>query len=142
MRLEETRFVSRPIEEVFAYTADFANIENWDPGVESSKMVGEGPAQLGTVYDLTVKFGATASPMKYEITAYEPPARVVLVGTGDKVDAIDEIRFSRADNMTRIDYTADLEFKGALRFIAPMARGTMRKVGTKALDGLVEALSR
>ena len=142
MRLEETRFVSRPIEEVFAYTADFANIENWDPGVESSRMVGDGPAQLGTVYDLMVKFGAAASPMKYEITAYEPPNRVVLVGTGDKVDAVDEIRFSRADNMTRIDYTADLDFKGVLRFIAPLARGTMRKVGTKALDGLVEALSK
>jgi carbon monoxide dehydrogenase subunit G len=142
VRLEETRFVTRPIEEVFEYAADFANIENWDPGVESSRSASDGPVGLGSVYDLMVKFGNSTSPMRYEITAYEPPNRVVIVGTGDKVDAVDEIKFSRADNMTRIDYTADLEFKGLLRFIAPMARGTMRKVGEKALDGLVEALAR
>jgi hypothetical protein len=89
-----------------------------------------------------VKFGASTSPMRYEITAYEPPSRVVLVGTGDKVDAVDEIRFTAVDGRTRIDYTADLDFKGILRFVAPVARGTMRKVGEKALDGLVEALGR
>ncbi|HSK06151.1 MAG TPA: hypothetical protein VK990_01440 [Acidimicrobiia bacterium] len=32
MRLQEQRRVGRPRNEVFRYTADFANIEDWDPG--------------------------------------------------------------------------------------------------------------
>ena len=33
IRLHETIEVPRPIGEVFAYTADFGNIAQWDPGV-------------------------------------------------------------------------------------------------------------
>ena len=33
IRLEETTKVNLPIEDVFKYTSDFANIEQWDPGL-------------------------------------------------------------------------------------------------------------
>jgi carbon monoxide dehydrogenase subunit G len=140
MRLQETRFVSRPIQEVFDYTADFANIADWDPGVVSSRRVGGGPVGVGARYDLQVRFGSSVGPMDYEITVYEPPDRVIIVGRGEKVDAVDEIRFERADGKTRIDYTADLDFKGLMRWLVPFAGGTLRKVGERALDGLVRAL--
>jgi dehydrogenase/reductase SDR family member 12 len=140
MRLHETRLVSRPIQEVFDYTADFANIADWDPGVVSSHRVGAGPVGVGASYDLQVRFGSSVGPMVYEITVYEPPGRVVIVGKGDKVDAVDEIRFERADGKTRIDYTADLEFKGLMRWLVPFAGGTLRKVGERALDDLAKVL--
>lgn len=142
MKLQEQRWVERPIEEAFEYTADFANIESWDPGVKTSKKIGDGPVGVGTQYELDVTFGSATIPMVYEITAYDAPKRVVLVGTGDKLEAIDEIRFSTKDNLTHIEYTADLTFSGPVRYVIPLLSSALRRVGTKALDGLADSLDQ
>lgn len=142
MRLKERRWVENPRDQVFEFTADFSNIHQWDPGVVSSAKIGNGSVGLGTKYELEVRFGVSTLPMTYEITEYEEPSKVVLVGEGRSLEAIDEIRFSDQDNMTRIDYTADLQFRGFMRYLAPVLSPVMRRVGTRALDGLVEALAR
>lgn len=142
MKLQEQRWVDRPIEQVFEYTADFTNIENWDPGVKSSSKVGSDEVGVGTRYELEVTFGSSTIPMIYEITVYEAPNRVVLVGVGEKLEAVDEIIFSTKDNLTQIDYTADLTFGGVIRYFVPLMSSKLKKVGTKALDGLVVAISK
>ena len=140
VRLSEQRKVKRALAEAFRYTADFSNIENWDPGVARSTKLGDGAVGLGTRFDLDVRFGSRQIPMVYEITAYEPPYRVVLVGRGETLDATDEIRFSQENDLTVIDYRADLIFRNALRFVIPFLGPFMRKVGERALDGLAAAL--
>lgn len=142
MRLQEQRWVDLPLAQVFAYTADFSNIAEWDPGVSLSKKVTEGPVGLGTEFDLEVRFGLGTIPMRYEITEYEPDTKVVVMGRGDQLEAIDEIRFDTQDNLTRIDYTADLTFRNSLRFLVPIISPALKKVGERALDGLAETLDR
>lgn len=137
MKLHEVRHIPRPVAEVFDFTADFANIEQWDPGVASSRMIGDGPVGTGTRYDLITLVGPAEVPMVYEVTAYEPHRRVVLVGTGKTFGAVDEIIFESEGDGTRVDYTADLSFGGWIRFLTPFMGGVMRKVGERALDGLV-----
>jgi dehydrogenase/reductase SDR family member 12 len=139
-RLVEQRWVARPQREVFAYTADFSNIQDWDPGVMSSNKITDGPVGLGTRYELEVRFGSGTSPMIYEITVYEPDHRVVLAGSGEKLLATDEIRFATHDNMTVIDYTADLSFLNFFKYLGPLLRPRLEKVGEDALNGLVKAL--
>ena len=140
MRLHETRHIARPVGEVFAYTADFANIQEWDPGVTSSHRIGAGPVGEGARFDLVAKFGSSELPMIYEITRYEPDERVVLVGRGKTIEAVDDIRFEPRDGGTHVDYTADLTFLNWFRFVAPLLSPVMKRVGTRALDGLVAAL--
>lgn len=142
MRLEEKRWVERPQEEAFDYTADFSNIQAWDPGVVSSRRIGSGPIGIGSQFDVEVKFGQGTLPMVYEIVEFEPESRVVLRGVGEKLEAVDEIKFATHDNLTLIEYTADLDFKNYLRFLGPVLNPTLKKVGEKALDGLVDALDR
>ncbi|HET7846309.1 MAG TPA: SRPBCC family protein [Acidimicrobiia bacterium] len=139
-RLIEQRWVARPQEEAFIYTADFSNLQHWDPGVVSARKITNGPVGVGTCYEVEVRFGSGTSPMIYEITVYEPYSRVVLVGSGEKLYATDEIRFASHDNMTVIDYTADLSFRNFYRFLGPLLRARLNKVGKDALDGLVTAL--
>ena len=139
-RLIERRWVARPQHEVFAYTADFSNIQHWDPGVVSSRKVTNGPVGVGTRYEVEVRFGSGTTPMIYEITIYEPDRRVVLVGSGEKLHATDEIRFASHDNMTVIDYTADLGFRKFFRFLGPLLRPRLEKVGEDALNGLAKVL--
>jgi len=139
-RLIEQRWVHRGQAEAFAYTADFSNIEEWDPGVVQSAKAGNEPVGVGSRFDLEVRFGRGTVPMTYEITVFEPDERVVLVGSGEKLTAVDEIRFSRHDNMTVIDYTADLTFHNYFRYLVRFMGPTLRKVGVRALDGLAARL--
>jgi uncharacterized protein YndB with AHSA1/START domain len=79
MRLQGTRRIARDRVEVFDYTADFSHLEDWDPGVEASRRLGEGPVQSGSRFEVKAKFGTATLPMIYEISLYEPPERVVLI---------------------------------------------------------------
>lgn len=142
MRLHETRTIDRPLSEVFAFTADFSNAEKWDPGVSSSHQVGDGPPGVGSRYDLMVSFGSSEIPMTYEITELDLDSRVVLIGRGDTIEAVDEITFEARDGSTLVEYTADLTFTNWIRFVAPLMSPLLARVGESALDGLVEALER
>ncbi len=129
-------------DEVFAYVADFANLSEWDPGIAESHRTDDGPLGVGARFHVGVQVGPRVAPMEYRITAYEPPGRVVLEGEGSTVRAVDDIRFTdAAEGRTRIEYRADISLRGALRFAEPFMRGTMRKVGRKAMAGLEAALS-
>lgn len=141
MKLHETRQIDRPLNEVFAFTADFANTEKWDPGVVSARQVGSGPVGVGTKYEVETKFGSSRIPMLYEITEYETDRRVVLEGQGAKIHALDEIDFESRGNGTFVDYTATLTFSNWIKYVSPLMAPIMRRVvGKKALDGLVETL--
>ncbi|MDX1449344.1 MAG: short-chain dehydrogenase, partial [Acidimicrobiia bacterium] len=84
--------------------------------------------------------GPSTAPMRYRITDFEPPHRVVLVGEGRALTAVDEIVFSEADGGTNIAYTADLDFKGVFSIMEQLFEGRLHKIGEKAVDGMVEAL--
>ena len=84
---------SLPIDEAFAYVADFANSQEWDPGVATAERLDPGPVGVGSRYRLGVRMGGRVAPMEYRISVFEPPTRVVLTGSGSGVTAVDDIRF-------------------------------------------------
>lgn len=141
MRLHEKRHIDLPVEQVFNYVSDFANTEQWDPGVKSARQVGDGPVGVGTKYDVVATFGSSEVPMVYEVTAFEPHRRVVLAGSSETLDAIDDIRFEPSGGGTLVDYTADFTFNNWIRFVAPAMAPLMNRVGEKALNGLVDTLN-
>lgn len=142
VRLHERRWVRRPQREVFAYTADFSNIENWDPGVIRSDKVGDRPIGVGSEFLVEVKFGLATDTMTYVISEYEPDSRVLLTGRSEKLTAVDEIRFASEGDMTMIEYTADLTFTNLMRYFVPLMRSLLKRIGERAVDGLAAALDR
>ena len=78
--------------------------------------------------------------MVYTITEFDPPNRVVLVGQGSTLTAVDEITFAAVPQGTAIRYTADLAFKGIGRLIEPFLGSVLKGVGRKAVEGLSAAL--
>ena len=141
IRLKESIHVTRPIETVFKYTSNFTNIQEWDPGVISSVNPHPGDAQVGSVYNLVLKFGPFRPRVVYVTTALDPWARVVLTGKGDTFNATDIICFVQTPSGTRIDYQADIEFSGVSKsmefFLAPV----LKRAGKKAMQGLKEKLN-
>lgn len=140
IRLQEKIQVDRPIREAFGYTADFGNIEQWDPGVTESLKLTPGPVGLGTEYRVVVKSGLWRTPMRYVVREYAPPRRVVLEGKGERITATDTITFEERGYGTEINYTADLSFSGLLGSAEPWMEGALHRVGRKAVAGLESAL--
>jgi NAD(P)-dependent dehydrogenase (short-subunit alcohol dehydrogenase family)/carbon monoxide dehydrogenase subunit G len=141
IRLRETIEVPRAIDDVFAYTSNFSNAEQWDPGVAESARTGYGPIGIGTSFKLRVKFGPRLIPMTYVVREYDPPKRVVLEGIGDSVHALDDIALAVTPRGTRITYTADISLVGTSRIVEPALKGALDRVGKNAVRGLRMALS-
>ena len=131
-----------PIDDAFAYVADFANSQEWDPGVATAERIDAGPIGLGSRFRLGVRLGPRVAPMEYRISVFEPPTRVVLVGSGSGVSAVDEIRFERIAAATRVDYTADIRLGGVLRLVEPFWVGLSRMWGATPLMGCSERSTR
>jgi carbon monoxide dehydrogenase subunit G len=139
-RLHEIIETPLPVDEAFAFVADFANAQHWDPGVATSERADAGPVGLGARYRLGVRMRGRVAPMEYRITTWEPTSRVVLTGEGSNVSAVDEIRFEPAGSGTRIDYTADIRLGGWMRLAQPFAGGAFKKIAKEALGGMQRAL--
>lgn len=139
-RLHEQIVTKTPIDQAFAFTADFNNLQQWDPGIAASAQIGNGPIGVGTSFNVMAEFGSRQVPMVYTITDFDPPNRVVLVGEGSTLTAVDEITFAEVPQGTAITYTADLTFKGIMRFAAPFLGKALEQVGRKAVEGLAASL--
>jgi len=139
-RLRETIATSLPVERAFAFVADFANSSTWDPGVAWSERLGEGPLAVGARYRLGVEVGGWVTPMEYRITELEAPRRVVLVGRGFGVAAVDEIEFQPTETGSQIDYTADIRLTGLFRLLEPFAGRAFARIAHEARRGMQESL--
>ncbi|MGZ8476078.1 MAG: SRPBCC family protein [Candidatus Limnocylindria bacterium] len=128
------------IGDAFAYVADFANSQEWDPGVATAERIEGSPLGLGARYRLGIRRANRVTPMEYEISVFEPPHRVVLVGSGSGVSAVDDIRFVESGGETAIDYTADIRLRGLLRLAQPFMGGTFEKIATQAAEGMKRTL--
>ncbi len=135
-RIHERIATTLPIEAAFDFVADFANSQEWDPGTTSSRRLDEGPVGPGARYSLMVRMGGRVAPMEYSIRDFDRPHRVVLVGSGSNVKAVDEIRFERAGDGTIVDYSADIRLGGLLRLVEPFLGGTFEKLGRDAAAGM------
>jgi carbon monoxide dehydrogenase subunit G len=140
--LREQINTALPLDRAFAFIADFANAEQWDPGVATSERSNATPTGVGARYRLGVRLRGKIAPMDYEITTFEPSRRVVLTGTGSGVEAMDDIRFEATDTGTRIDYIADIRLTGWMRLAAPFAGGAFAKVARDARDGMQRTLDQ
>lgn len=140
-RLKEIIEVPRPIAEVFRYTSNFGNIEQWDPGVSESEKLSAGPVAQGSQFRVIVKSGPGHTRMDYTVKSFDPPNRVILEGRGGSIQAIDDIRFTATPSGTRIEYTADITLSGIGGVFQPFIGGLLDRVGKKAVAGLKQALS-
>lgn len=141
-RLNETRTIPKPRSEVFAYAGEFANIEKWDPGIESSKKAGNGETGVGTMYRVESVMAGKTIPMDYTVRDWQPDQRVELFGRGEGFTSVDIIEFEDApDGGTLVKYEAEITLYNFLRFLGPLMNIPFNRLGEHALDGLVESLS-
>lgn len=129
-------------DEAFAFMSDVRRFAEWDPGVSRAvQVVGDGPGE-GAVYELTVTAGRTQK-MRYEVVAYEPPRRLLIVAETPRLTSEDEIRVEPGpDGGSIVTYDARLTLKGWLRIFDPALKLAFKRIGDRAAAGLAQALQR
>ena len=139
-KVSESVFIPRPAEEVFTYLADFSNTAAWDPGVAEATMTSDSPVGLGSTFDLVALFRGRRVDVTYEVTAYEPSTRVVLVGRNKNFTGTDDIGVTPEGDGTRVAWNAEFRMNGPARLLQPFLGGVFRQLSIEAMKGLETTL--
>jgi uncharacterized membrane protein len=99
LEFENTIYIDRPVDEVFAYLSDFENISKWNYYVLEVRQRSESPIGVGTTYHQVRK----TDEQDFRITEFEPN-HMVAVKTLPQSSPEFEMRFSLYEegNTTRI----------------------------------------
>jgi NAD(P)-dependent dehydrogenase (short-subunit alcohol dehydrogenase family)/uncharacterized protein YndB with AHSA1/START domain len=135
--LDETIESWRPLKEAFAYVADFARIEEWDPAVQRAVRLNEQPPGVGSEYRVDMKAGFS---LHYRVTEFVPGKRLVMDVDSKLFTAHEQILFSAAGGGTRIRYIATFRFPTLLARLSRRFPSVMERVGKAAVEGLRRAL--
>jgi carbon monoxide dehydrogenase subunit G len=141
VKLQRTVETTATPEAVFAYLSDFTTTTEWDPGtVETVRVSGDGGT--GTTYRNRSRFLGRETELTYTVTEHSPPTRLVLAGENRNVRAVDTMEIEAIGAGSRVTYTADFDFRGLGKVVAPLLAPALKKLGDDAERGLREALGR
>lgn len=129
-------------EQAFSFLADFATIEQWDPGVTRAKRLTPRALEVGAKFEVRSSFLGREVPLVYETIELDPPRRILLRAELPTAISLDEISFDlRPGGGTIVTYDADLQLKGPLRAFDLPLRLAFRRLGDRARDGLRHRLA-
>jgi len=139
--LRRTVHTHTPADRVFPYLADFANAAEWDSGTVACERV-SGDGGPGTVYRNRSSFAGRTVELDYVVETVTPP-RIVLVGRNATTVSRDTIVVTPQAAGCTVDYTAEFTFAGIARFLGPVMRPLLERLGDRTaaqlratLDGL------
>ena len=78
-------------DQAFSDLSRFDRAADWDPGVAGGTMLTPEPVGRGSRFALRAEFLGRTVPLEYEITEFEPGARVVLRAESPLIRSIDTI---------------------------------------------------
>jgi hypothetical protein len=76
---QNTVTIRRPVEDVFAFLADFENVPRWNKAILRTRKTSPGPVGVGTTYR-QVRTVPSTSEEGFEVTGFEPPRRLEVHG--------------------------------------------------------------
>src|SRR5918996_6446067 len=112
IRFTATVPVARPVNDVFAYTADPRNFPDWNSAVES--VVAASPLVTGTGmrYVMRRQLPGGEAINELEVIAHDSPSAFAIRTTSGPTPFAYRYRFEPADGGTRITLLAEVELTG------------------------------
>ncbi len=141
MKIQRTVVTTASPAAVFGYLSDFTTTNEWDPGTVQTTLI-QGDGGPGTTYQNTSSFAGRQTELTYEVVERTPDSRFALRGENKTVVAHDTMVMTPDGTGTSVTYTADFEFKGIAKYVAPLMSPAFKKLGDEAEKGLREALGR
>jgi len=137
---ENTVIIRRPVEEVFAFLADFENVPKWNHAIVETTKSSPGPVGVGTTYHQT-RSVPTRSEERFEVTAFESPRRLEVQGQIGPFRARIGYLLEPAGSGTRLRNAVDLGSSGPLTLVAPLVTSRVKHAVAANLDALEQLLS-
>ena len=139
--IERTVTVDRPLDAVFDYLSDFTTTTQWDPGTVDTVRVG-GDGGVGTTYRNTSQFAGRKTELTYVVEKVVPQQVFALRGENKTLVAHDTMTFRETPGGTEVRYVAHFDFKGLVKYVAPLLAPAFKKLGDEAQKGMREALEK
>jgi len=141
MQIERTVRTDRPIDQVFAYLSDFTTTADWDPGtVRVERESGDGG--VGTTYHHVSTFLGRETELTYTVIDLVPNERISLRGVNKTVTGQDTMSVRSVGGGTEVTYAAEFEFRGIAKYLGPLLRPALNKLGNDGQAGMTAALAR
>ena len=118
--------VECPIEDVFAYLADFENVPSWNYAIAETEKTSDGPVGVGTTY-MQVRSLPSRSEESFEVTVYEPHRSLGLRGTLGPFAAELEYHLDPFERGTRVTNEVELRPRGILGMVGQLASSRVKE---------------
>jgi hypothetical protein len=128
-------------EAAFAFMGDLRNFALWDPGVREVRMVAGDAPGPGAAFDVAVRVPFGAMTLRYEVTAWEPPSRLVVRAQTSTLVSLDEVLVEATPEGVVVTYDADLALRGGFRVANPLLGLAFSRIGDRAAAGLRRVLA-
>ena len=123
---EVTLHLKRPVEQVFAFLADYQNLRTWQSNLIENEQLTEGPLRVGTRFREVRRTGPGQSEIHGEITDFEPNKRFS-TKTSTKPQVTVSYSLEGENGGTRLNYKFVMLTSGMMRLLEPLIAGSIKK---------------
>jgi hypothetical protein len=127
MRFTASVPVARPVDDVFAYTADPRNFPAWNSAVESVVAASPRAPGTGMRYVMRRQLPSGGATNELEVVAHDSPGRFAIRTTSGPTPFAYRYRFEPADGGTRITLLAEVELTGLASIAGPLAARLVKR---------------
>ena len=123
---EVTLHLKRPVEQVFAFLADYQNLRTWQSDLIENEQLTEGPLRVGTRFREVRRTGPGKSEIQGEITDFEHNKRFS-TKTSTKPQVTVSYSLEGENGETRLNYKFVMLTSGVMRLLEPLMAGAIKK---------------
>ena len=138
--IEESILIKSPVEQVFAYVTDVANLTRWVADMVEAEQTSQGPMGTGTTFKGANKIVGQRMPWTSRVTQYEINKKWAATSTSDSTVIEEIISFDSADEGTKLTAKYDIRLGGFLKLVSPFMANSMRSQTIKNLATLKKLL--
>lgn len=138
--IQATIVIDRPIEEVFAFVADYSARAQWQSGIIESKIISDGPLAVGSQYKYVAQVLGKRLDTAGEITEHQPPSRHGWKATSGPFPLEGVFTFEEVDGGTRVTSTVEAEGDGFFKLAEPLVIRMVRRDFQTGFDNLKDLL--
>jgi uncharacterized membrane protein len=144
IEIENVVVIDRPIEDVFAYVADFENVAQWAGPVTEAKKTSEGPVGVGSTFIQVSRFLGRKAESTIEVTEYAPHKKISQKSSSGPILMETSYILEAVEDGTKVTLVGEVDAAGFFKLAEPvLARILKRQVKTDSgtLKELLEAQS-
>jgi len=132
--------VERPAAEVFAYATNPSKFHEWQQGVVSGSMEGDGEPSIGDHCLTTRRIGGSERPATSELVRRDPPRSWAVRGIDGPIRAQVDVRVEPlAETRSRLTIAVDFEGHGIGKLLVPLV---VRRQARAEMPGNIAKLKK